>query len=84
MAPGDPYNVTTEPWPGIPIISRQSGELVCFFSLPDTKYMPDTLTRVGSAARRTYCSEPRFVPAAARKGITWLIRTACANSLSWK
>src|SRR5262249_59808716 len=53
--------------------SRESGELPSCFSLPDTKYRPDTCTSVGSAASRTYCCEPRSVPTAAKKGITWFI-----------
>src|SRR5215469_16421171 len=54
--------------------SRESGELLCFFSLPLTKYMPDASASAGSAARRTYCCAPRCIPAATKKGITWLIR----------
>src|SRR5262249_30138900 len=54
--------------------SRESGELPSFFSLPDTKYMPETRARAGPAARRTYCQEPHCAPAATKKGITWPMR----------
>ena len=48
--------------------SRASGELPCFFSLPLTKYTPDTVAMVGSEARRTYCLEAFFHPGGDEEG----------------
>jgi hypothetical protein len=48
--------------------SGESGELPCFFSLPLTKYMPDTPTSAGSAARRTYCLRAALHPGGGEEG----------------